>query len=289
MRNQISVRTLLGVRSFGESLICLRSLLACSADPIQLIVHEDGTLTDEHREQLRGLATDVCLVSRPVADAAVLPQLERHRRCLAARNAGPLFLKLFDVPLLAGSHLAYCDSDVFFVRRVAGLFTPPPPPARLAFMSDATHAFAVRPWRAWPSGPVRLGGWVNTGLIVGDPTVVDLDHLEWLLEALAMDAGFARRPYWAEQTCWAAVAARSGFALYDARRLVLADPGMTGVTPETVAIHFVSTYRDRLAGFRDRLLGDSPPVWVATRSGRIVSAVGLFWADFRRRAAPTVS
>jgi hypothetical protein len=279
------VRTLLGARSFAESVVCLRSLLACTADPLRLIVHEDGTLTDDHRDELRRLAPDVELVPRAAADATVLPRLEKYPRCLKARASGALFLKLFDVALMAGGHLAYCDSDVLFVRRFGGLFAPPPRPARLAFMTDVTHAFAVRPWRVWPAGRVRLGGEVNTGLIVGDPTALDLDHVEWLLGELSGDTGFVRRPYWAEQTCWAGVAARAGFALYDRRRLVLAGPGLRGVTDQTVGIHFVSTYRGRLAEFRDLRPPAGDPVAVPTRPGRPVSAARLFWADLRRRLA----
>jgi hypothetical protein len=287
IRNPIVVRTLLGLRSFAESLQCLGSLLACAADPIRLIIHEDGTLANEHRDQLRGLGPQIQLLPRSEADALVSARLRRHPRCRAARSSSPLFLKLFDVPLLAGTRLAYCDSDVLFIHPFAEVFSPPVPPAApLAFMTDATHAFAVRPWRAWPAGPVRLGGWVNTGLIVGDGTVLDLDYLEWLLGILEPDKAYARRPYWAEQTCWAAIAARSGFALFDSRRLVLADAALSRLSAQTVAIHFISTYRDRLAAFQDRQPARTPPVTIARQAGRDVSTAGLFWADFRRWAIP---
>jgi len=283
----ITVRTLLGVRSFAASLRCLGSLMACSAGPIRLIVHEDGTLTDEHRDRLRQLGPEVDLLRRAEADATVLAILKRHPRCRAARSSGPLFLKLFDIPLLAGGRLAYCDSDVLFVGRFEGLFDAPTTPARpLVFMADATHAFALRPWRAWPAGPVRLGGWVNTGLMVGDPAVVDLDYLEWLLGILAPDVAYSRRMYWAEQTCWAALAARSGFALYDSRRLILADASLSRLTSQTVGIHFISTYRDRLASFEAKEPAMTPAVMIATRPGRIVSTAGLLWADLRRWAVP---
>jgi hypothetical protein len=278
------VRTLLGVCSFAESVRCLGSLLACAAEPIRLVVHEDGTLTDDHRDQLRRLTPDLQLLPRAEADALVSVLLQRHPRCRAARTGSPLFLKLFDVPLLAGARLAYCDSDVLFVRPFAGLFQATG--AALTFMADTTHAFAVRPWRAWPAGPVRLGGWVNTGLIVGDAAALDLDYVEWLLGILAPDAAYARRRYWAEQTCWAALAARAGFALFDHRQVVLADAAMSRQTAQTVGIHFISTYRDRLAAFPDRQSGRTAPVALLTQCGRIVSMAGLFWADLRRWAVP---
>ena len=64
----IPVRTLLGAKGFDTSLTCLRSLVEYSADPVKLVVHEDGTLTDWHREQLRGLSPGAEFIARPTAD-----------------------------------------------------------------------------------------------------------------------------------------------------------------------------------------------------------------------------
>jgi hypothetical protein len=279
----IPVRTLLGAKGFETSATCLRSLVEYSADPVRLIVHEDGTLTDEHRDQLRDIEPRVELISRPAADEAVDGLLSRHPRCAAARCSGPLFLKLFDVALLSPGELNYCDSDVFFLRRYAGLFRSPAG-GRAVFMTDVTHAYAVRPWRVWPISPIRLLGRVNTGLIIGWRVGLDLDFVEWLLGRLAHDPAFTRRAYWAEQTCWAALAARSDCTLLDPQLMILASATMKEHHPGVVAIHFVSTYRDRLAGFLHRQRPrDELPVEVPVHPAGSVSAMGLLWTDLRRR------
>jgi hypothetical protein len=280
------VRTLLGAGGFETSLTCLRSLVGYSADPVRLIVHEDGTLTDEHRERIRAISPAAEFVARPAADEAVGGLLAKHPRCLVFRRTEIMALKLFDITLLAPGRVAYCDSDFLFLRRYAGLFHAPDP-ARPVFMTDVWHAYAVRPWRVWPVGPFRLAGRLNAGLTLAPPGYLDLDFLEWLLGALAASPAFARRRYWTEQTCWAALAARSGAGLLDPRRVVMATGSMAGYSADTVAIHFVATHRGRLPEYAARQRpSDEPPVSAAVRPARTVSAAGLLWDDVRRRLAP---
>jgi hypothetical protein len=73
------------------------------------------------------------------------------------------------------------DSDILFMRRYGGLFTPPAVQGRPVFMTDVGHAYAVRPWKLLPAGPVRLAGRVNTGVMLTPPDYLDLPFLEWLL------------------------------------------------------------------------------------------------------------
>jgi hypothetical protein len=282
----IPVRTLLGAKGFETSMLCLRSLVEYSADPVQLVVHEDGSLTDEHRDQLRRINPSAEFVGRELADETIASQLKKHPRCLAFRRAEILALKLFDVALLAPGRVAYCDSDLLFLRRYIGLFTPPQLPAPV-FMTDIGHAYAVRPWQLWPLGRVQLAGWLNTGLAFAPPSYLDLDFLEWLLGALAANQVFSRRRYWTEQTCWAALAGRSGASLLDPRQVVMATSSMAGYSADAVAIHFVTTYRGRLREYAGRRRSaEDPPVRIDVRPAQRIGPAGMFWTDLRRRCSP---
>ncbi len=279
----IPVRTLLGEKGFESSLLCLRSLVEYSADPVRLVIHEDGTLTDYHRDQLRAIDPGITFIGRAEADERVGGVLARHPRCTAARQTGVLFLKLFDIPLLTAGELAYSDSDVFFCRPYRGLFQVPAD-GRTVFMSDVSHAYGVRPWRVWPIGPLRLSGRVNTGIIVRPARTLNIDHIEWVLEKLASDAAFTRRAYWAEQTCWAAVATREPAALLDPGKFILASPTMDRYHRDVIAIHFVSTYRGKLADYQSRQRDRTDtPASVETSPVRRVGPVGMACADIRRR------
>jgi hypothetical protein len=182
--------------------------------------------------------------------------------------------------------VTYSDSDFLYLRRFTGLFTPVSR-TRPVFMTDVGHAYAVRPWQLWPLGRLRLVGWLNAGLTFVPPGYLDLDFLEWLLGVLAVDPVFVRRRYWTEQTCWAALAARSGAELLDPRRVVMATRTMRGYSADAVAIHFVATYRDRLPEYaaRQRLRNEAP-IRVPVRPARLVTPVGMFWTDLWRRLLP---
>lgn len=282
----VPVRTLLGAKGFETSRLCLRSLVEYSADPVRLVVHDDGTLTDKHRDQLREISPRAEFVDRAAADEAVGERLARHPRCQAFRRSEVLALKLFDVALLAGIPLAYCDSDVLFLRRYVGLFVARDI-ERPVFMADVGHAYAVRPWRLWPVGRVRLAGRLNTGIVLAPAGYMDLDFLEWLLGTLEADPVFARRRYWTEQTCWAGLAARSGANLLDPRRVVVATGSMAGYSADAVAIHFVATHRNRLAEYVPRQRPtDEQPARVAVSPARRTGPVGMLWTDLRRRLSP---
>lgn len=205
------------------------------------------------------------------------------------REGNPLFLKLFDIALLAGPRLYYCDSDVLFVRRFTGIFAPPVEKAQFTFMADSQHAYALRPWQLPPSGPVQIVGRVNTGLIVWQRPELDLDLLEWLFGRLHADRGFCSRPYWAEQTSWAVLAARAETYLFDERRIVLARADMSRLSPDAIAIHFVSTHRDQLIPYRDRPLPDEPPASIPAYPARRVAALGMVGSELRRRIGALVS
>lgn len=280
----MTVRTLLGEKTLGVSLACLPTLVAHSADPVRLVIHEDGTLSESGRDALRRALPGAEFVGRAEADAAVLPQLARHPLCLAARSGSPLFLKVFDIALLEPGELRYADSDVLFLRPYAGLFGGAAPAFPALFMADVKEAYAVRPWHLWPVGRVRLASRVNTGLLRTRPGFLDLDLVEWLLGRLGGHPVWERRWYWAEQTCWAALAGRAGCGLWDSRRLVIATADMAGYTPDAVAVHFVSTYRNHLAEYTTRALPPTdPPVAVgAHRAGR-GGLIGQFVSDVRAR------
>jgi len=279
-----TVRTLLGEKTLGVSLTCLPTLMRYSVDPVKLVIHEDGTLTPAGREALLEALPGAEILPRAVADEQVEAKLARHPLCRAARSGNVFFLKLFDVAMLEPGDLTYCDSDILFLRPFTGLFGAPDPRFQTCFMTDRKQAFAIRPWNLWPLGKLRLPGYVCAGLMRADQGVCDVDFVEWVLGRYGKNPVWDKRWYWAEQTCWAALAGRARCGRWDCQRVIMASPDLRDYSADTVAIHFVSTYRHHLAAYVGR--GDppsDPPVAIGqSRAGR-VGPVGQFVSDFRAR------
>lgn len=246
------VRTLIGHQQVAVGLKCLASLLHFSSDSLSLLIHDDGTLTGDDQHLLISRLPGSRILSRAEADSLVQPLLTRYPKCMAYRQHHPLALKLIDMPLLEAADLAYCDSDVFFLRPYARLFAWPEEKTSAVFMQDNQEAYSLRPWHMYPIGKIRVPRRVNSGLILFRTSSYDLDFIEWMLGHQPLDEVFKKRRHWIEQTCWAALGWRVGCHVWSARQLIIASQAMAGLSQETIGIHFVAAYRSRLNDFPEQ-------------------------------------
>lgn len=286
LREPVRVATLLGHAHVEMALACLGSLLRHSADPLHLRIHEDGSLDPQDRERLaRGLG-DPEFVPRAEADARVEDLLAGRPALRAFRQGNPLALKLIDIPFLSGMEaddglddLAYCDSDVLFLRPFAGLFRFPGPETGAVFMSDRQNAYSLRSWHLLARRRLALPCRVNSGVLLFRTRFFDPDLLEWYLSR--PEFGFA--PVWVEQTAWALLGQRAGCRLWDPRLLRLPEAGEP--PGGTVALHFVSPLRHLLPGFLERAADRTgePPVPVGTVPARRCRPWDLALTEARRR------
>jgi alpha-N-acetylglucosamine transferase len=149
----LEVHNLVCHRDVSIALICLKSLLATSQEKLQIVVHDDGSLTDEDKTCIRAQLPDSILVSRDQADhelAIVLDGLPTIRK---ARLKLPHLLKVLDVPMLCRSdNVCFVDSDVLFLRTHRGLFEISKTRSACArFMLDirTCHGFRLKDFGPW--------------------------------------------------------------------------------------------------------------------------------------------
>ena len=267
MRKTIS--TLLGHVHVEMALACLGSLLRYSADPLRLRVHDDGSLTPEDLERLAAGLEEPEVISRREADERVDATL--GATCRAFRGENPLALKLFDAAVFAGDSLAFCDSDVLFLRPFSGLFAAAP-----VFMADRQNAYSVRSWHMALHRRLALPRRVNTGVFQVRADLYDPDLLEWYFS----HPEFRFAPVWVEQTAWALLAGRGGCRLYDPGQIAFPE-----AAADPVALHFVSPLRGLLAPAleqaRDRR--GEPAVAIATREAGRCGVLGLALTEARRK------
>src|SRR5262245_61574357 len=279
MGKAIKVATLLGHAQVEMAIACLGSLLRYSGDPLHLRVHEDGTLTVSDRERLEAGLGNFEFIPRAEADKRMADLLGGRPVLRAFRQANPLALKVLDVPLLANGSVAYCDTDVLFLRPFSGLFRFPGPEVGAIFMSDYQNAYSLRSWQLLRHSQLRLPCRVNTGLLYFRTQYFDPDLLQWYLSR--PEFGFA--PVWVEQTAWALLGARAGCRLWHPRRIRMPTPGEEN--GEAVALHFVTPLRGLLpwvlARAQDRT--GEPPPQVETVPSRPCQSWDLGWTELRRR------
>lgn len=264
-----TVSTLLGHAHVEMALACLGSLLRYSADPLRLRIHDDGSLTPEDLDRLAAGLENPEVVPRREADERVEAVL--GEACHAFRRENPLALKLFDAALFAGDDLAFCDSDILFLRPFSGLFAAGP-----VFMADQQNAYSVRSWHLALHRRLTLPRRVNSGVFRIGTNLYDPDLLEWYLG----HPEFRFAPVWVEQTAWALLAGRGDCRLYDPGQVAF-----PGNAADPVALHFVSPLRSLLAPAlreaRDR--GGEPAVAITTQAAGRCGVLDLALTEARRK------
>jgi hypothetical protein len=276
------VASLLGHAHVEMAVLCLGSLVRLSAEPLALRLHDDGSLTTADRERLAAALGDPVVVPRAEAHERVAGVLASRPALTAFRQRNPLALKLIDAVVYAEADggLAYCDTDVLFLRPFSGLF---PDGAGAAFMADHQNAYSLRSWHLLRDSlgyrRLRLPRHVNSGVIHFPTAAWDPDLVEWYLRR--PEFGFA--PVWVEQTAWALLGARAGCRLFDPARIRIPHRGMAD-DGGIAALHFVGPVRSLLAEWAGRDLPvDGPPVPIGRVPAGRCGALDLALTEVRRK------
>jgi hypothetical protein len=240
------VHTLVCEQHLWFAVPCLRSLRAYSEDPVRLVLHDDGSLTQVSVALLAAAFPDSILVPRRSADAELADSLAQLPHLAQARLHLPHVMKLFDV---AFTHpepiLRYVDTDVLFQRRFRGLFPFSRPSASGAFMTDSRSCFGAHPGDFWPLGPLRLSRRLNSGLFWIQRDRIDYDRMEYLFKRWGPQR-IRKYHGWFEQTVWADQAWRARCSMFDPAQFGMpthADSSSRKLT----GVHFVTPTRTMLA------------------------------------------
>jgi len=233
----VPVSCLVCHRDVETALLCLNSLLRCARQPLRLVLHDDGSLTDEDADRLQeclgaGAAGAPTLIRRAEADARMAEVLRGRPASLRYRDRHLLALKLLDAFHLndASETFCYCDSDILFLQPFTGLFEPAAPAA--VFASDISDAYSIRYGLLAEPGlllPRRL----NTGVFRIRRACYDPDLVEWFVSKPRHLA----KLYFAEQTCWALLAFRAGGELISGEQISVVRPGV-GADAGRIALHY---------------------------------------------------
>jgi hypothetical protein len=280
MHPAASLRTLLCHRDVDLAIHCLSSAVQLSADPVQVVIHEDGSLTEEDRKKLAEGLPGMRILDRREANAIMAERLAGHVHAQAFRAGSVWGLKLLDVVLAEPGLCFYLDGDIRFFRPFRGLFAEEATRGRCVFLRDTVwQAYSIRPWHLLDRRGLKVASGINTGLTLCDPAVFDLDFVDWFLA----QPEWRVIPAWTEPTCWAALALRANGQAVAPHQITNLYPSAK-VTEQTVGGHFLSAYRARwqteLAKPLNRGAEAIPVRFLTLRS---LGPVGLGVNQFKRK------
>ncbi|MDB6452143.1 hypothetical protein [Falsirhodobacter sp. 20TX0035] len=266
--SETSVRVLICHRDIDLGLHCLSSLLHFCADPIKIVLHDDGSLTKDDAKRLEDGLPNTVIVSKEEADDVVRPQLARYPRCLAFRERSPTGQKMLDIPLMTTGDIALCDTDILFLRPFHGVFAWPDESADMLFLQDTTDSYSLRPWQTRPH---LLRHRYNAGLLMMRKRHYDLAQVETLIGFIEDSEGYkTNEPYqwFLEQTCWSALAGQLDARIWNGKQMRVIDKN-DRYDHDLVAGHFVGSVRPLLSRFEASAsktpVKDSPAVLVRSK------------------------
>jgi hypothetical protein len=239
----LEVHNLVCHRDISIALVCLKSLLATCQERLQIIVHDDGSLTDEDQKFIRAQLPNSTLMPRDQADRELAIVLDGLPTLRKARLKLPHLLKVLDVPILCRSdNVCFVDSDVFFLRAHRGLFEISKTRsvcARFMFDIRTCHGFRLKDF--WPLGPVSPLARLNSGVFCIKRNVIDFDWVEAVCSRVGLPQILQHRS-WFEQGLWAAIAGRVGCEMIDRSQIATAEVA-SQIPEDPIALHFITPVR----------------------------------------------
>jgi len=223
-------------RDYLNLLWCLKTLFHYSTRAFNVVLHDDGSLSQRALEQLRWHLTGVTIISRYEADARVHDLMARHNASRTFREVCPLARRIFDFPAFASKdRFLILDSDVLFFGKpdtMLGLMDS----GRLFFMSDYLDGYVFSRAEVQSRYGIDLIPAFNTGISYHAKAMFDYELIETYCSDL-VDHGLLTHP-WSEQLL---------FAMLFSRHQEGADrlPANYGISrarlgPATISHHFVN-------------------------------------------------
>jgi hypothetical protein len=187
----LEIHTLLGSRQISYCLNMIKSI--CKYDEfkdIPIILHDDGTLTDDDVKILKNKIVNCKIIRRDYADFKIINNLKEYENCKKYRlfeSRTNIFykLKLFDYFYFSDSKKILCiDTDIIFLKKPNSLIeliknnTP-------FFFPDLTNAYSILLGERY----FPILNRVNTGIIfIPSDIYYNIDFIEYALSKIFINS-----------------------------------------------------------------------------------------------------
>lgn len=241
----VPVHVLTGEKDWQLCAWMLASFFHYTEQTWNVVIHDDGTLTEDIRRELGSLFQKARIIPRTQADATLDKILQPLPFAYEYRGMHPLALKIFDMAYYCdGDRFIVLDSDVLFFNYPREIMDWAGNGARECwFNEDVADANLISASEALDDLDVKLWPRVNSGLCLITKEAMDLEFCDRALGETSILKGDLWR---VEQTLFALCASRfgKGGLLPKTYEVSLGRHS----SEECVARHYVGAVRDRFFG-----------------------------------------
>lgn len=233
----IEVLVLSGKRDAELLKRCIESFTLNYSYPLYFRVISDGTICNAG--DIPPIHGNFEILEARQLERAANQVLRRFPRIRKALEQSVLFRKLVYCRVASsGKRVNYVDSDVFAIRKCAGLFESD---AKHYFMDNVSSIISLRWKEAGLLGAMPVADSVNSGLISCNRDLVDFELMEW---ALGFPDIFKGSKFHLEQTMWSILAGSQiqDVFLWDSEQVCFPDR-KTRRSKSTAILHFTQPNR----------------------------------------------
>ena len=281
------VQSLIGKKQVDFYIRCLNSLLENCQEQIELLLHSDGSLTEEDQFHMLSKFEHKKVSFSKTKDSAqkTLDQLRGRPNCQKFRKESIWGMEFFD-PLFANtddSHSFYIDADILFRKPFKGLFDREVVKGGAIFLRDIQwDAYAIRPWHlfSWKR-KLKIVHGITTALVCWDKRVIDWDYLEWFLGLTSCH----KIPEWVMPTAQAGLAVHCNSKAASSDHILNMYPNAK-IKDETFGFHLLGSFRKQWLPKMDQYIPSGKlnlsPLEVRFENCKVQTAIGYGINQARR-------
>ena len=237
------IHVLTSAKDWLNLMWAIKSFYWASGRRYSLCIHDDGSLSNTHKNALKQHFPQSRLIDREVADSIVLDGIKDYPRCFKFRKTNQLSLKVFDfAAYLQSDRMLLLDSDVLFFEEPTALLNRiEDPNYKLNTVNgDTASAFTVDPAVVKLECEFDMVERFNSGLGLIHKSSMNLD---WIEEFLALPDIVGH--FWRiEQTLYALFSSKFGAELLPSDYDVRLQGGIDGAPSR----HYVGAIRHLMYG-----------------------------------------
>ncbi|MDV3351382.1 hypothetical protein QGP82_21950 [Leptothoe sp. LEGE 181152] len=237
------IHVLTSAKDWLNLMWALKSFYWASNRHYALCIHDDGTLTSEHRDIFQHHFPKARVIERKTADDFVLAGLSNHPKCLEFRKTNHLAPKVFDfAAYLSSDRMLLLDSDILFFEEPAVLLSRIEDPEYLlnTVNGDVASAFTVDPAVVKTQCDFDMVERFNSGLGLIHKASMNLNWIEEFLDLPDVIGHFWR----IEQTLYALFSSKFGAELLPSAYDVHLEGNINGAPSR----HYVGPIRHLMYG-----------------------------------------
>ena len=242
----VPIHLLTGAKDWRLAAWSLASFFHYSELGWPVVIHDDGTLSEEAQAKLCELFEGCRIITRAESDRVMARALRPFPWCADYRAAHPLAIKIFDMAHFAeGDRYIVLDSDILFFGQPKEIvdWAQGPVARDCWFNEDVQEAALITAAEAREELNVKLWSRVNSGLCLMYKPSVDFDFCD---RALAITSILRGQIWRIEQTLFALCASRNlrGGLLPKTYEVTL----RRNASKDAIMRHYVGAVRDRFYG-----------------------------------------